>query len=159
MEGMTAPRLWGAGAVNLKNKKIMKHINDKFRKHRLGEINCLRHVKRLKAIVAVTSLTALAFCIYGMLLASITFVAVSFAGLALMARLYHSAEQHWFATVSLHRNLREMRAAEENRALGESTTRLDSMPLVNTLPPLADAWKLNAEGGQPNTETNDISNI
>tara|TARA_A100001515_G_C4557878_1_gene205600 strand:- start:811 stop:1155 length:345 start_codon:yes stop_codon:yes gene_type:complete len=113
----------------------MKHINDKFRKHRLGEIRCLRRVKTLKAAVAVTSLTALALCCYGMLLGAVSFIALSFAGLALMARLYHSAEQHWFALVSLHRNLREQRA-EENRVSGESTTGL-SMPLVNT-PPLAE---------------------
>ena len=117
----------------------MRHINNQFRKHRRGELRCLKNVRHTKKAIFVTSMTAIVFCFYGMLLAAISFVALSFAGLALMARLYHSAEQHWFAITNLRRHLREMRAEEENRALGESTTRLDSMPLVNTLPPLANA--------------------
>jgi hypothetical protein len=135
----TALRSWGAGAVNLffkQPRKYMKEINDKFRKYRQGEIRYLRLVKQIKGAVWVTSLSCIAFCCYGLLLAAVSCLALSFAGLALMAKFYHLAEQNYFSLITLHRNLREQRA-EENRALGESATGL-SRPLVNT-PPLAEA--------------------
>ena len=86
MEIRSRPVPWGpAWSTNLNTSKYMKKINEQFRKHRLGELRCLRYVRRRKAVFA-TSLTTLVLCFYGMLLLAITFLALSFVGLALMAK-------------------------------------------------------------------------
>jgi len=110
----------------------MKAINDKFRKHRLGELKCLRMVRRVKGATILVAFSAVALCCFGMAVAAISLVALTFAGLAIIARLYHRAEQHWFAISLLHKYLREERDSVENRASGELTTRIESSPLVNT---------------------------
>ena len=123
----------------LKNpqSRNMENINNKFRKHRIGELQCLQLARRIKFGVIAFSFTSLTFALFGLAVAAISFMALSFAGLAIIAKLYHQAERHWFMLCGLQDYVREQRAEEENRALRESTTRL-SRPLVNT-PPLAKA--------------------